>query len=421
MSTKNQLSRRATLALGVAAAVSRPARAQTVTLNFWDMIWGPPEYIETAKALVDQFNAANPAIQVKYRSVAWTNWYQTFVTAIGAGTPPDISTGAGYQAAQLYDMGAIRPLDDVIAELKATGDADDFLPGTIDKLRYDNHTMALPWGVDIRVWLYRKDLLAAAGIAPPTSLAELRSAAKALTTGGKFGLGASGDTGGSHYLYSLMLNNGGGLFDEKRVIGLGSPRNLEALTWFADVVKDGSTSPASAGYDSDARRRAFLTGQAAFLLDGPGLPESAPADQRGNIGVLAPLKGLHGDLGTIAWVNNIMMYKDGKYPEQTKAFLKFWSKNQKPLWTVGHNRPLPARKSIAADAYFTGDATRSFIFANYLPIGKTTGTNAPGMFPQLNTIEGDGVMQALTQEILQGKDLAPAVARADAKLKAIMA
>ena len=64
---------------------STGAHAQ-VTLNFWDMIWGPPEYIDTAKALVAKFNKENPGIQVQYRSVPWANWYQTYVTAIGAGT-----------------------------------------------------------------------------------------------------------------------------------------------------------------------------------------------------------------------------------------------------------------------------------------------------------------------------------------------
>ena len=59
---------------------------QPVTLNFWDMIWGPPEYIDAAKGLVDQFNTEHPEIKVEYRSVPWNNWYQTFVTAIGAGT-----------------------------------------------------------------------------------------------------------------------------------------------------------------------------------------------------------------------------------------------------------------------------------------------------------------------------------------------
>ncbi len=108
-----------------------------VDLQFWDMIWGGPEYIDTGKALVAQFNQEHPDITVTYRSVPWTNWYQTFLTAIGSGTAPDLSTGAGYQAVQLYDQGAILPIDDVISGWKANGKLDDFLPKTVDTLKYD--------------------------------------------------------------------------------------------------------------------------------------------------------------------------------------------------------------------------------------------------------------------------------------------
>ena len=384
------------------------------------MISGPPEYIETGKALVARFNAEHPDIQVRYRSIPWTNWYQTFVTAIGAGTAPDLSTGAGYQAVQLYDQGAIKPIDDVIAEMKSTGELDEFFPGTVDRLRYDNHYVALPWSMDIRVWLYRKDILAAANAAPPTNWAELRTAAKSLTTGGKYGLVCSGDTGGSHYLYTLMLNNGGGLFDDKRNLVFQSPRNVEALQFLADLVHDGSVNPASAGYDSDTRRRSFIQGDDAFILDGPGFIDSAPPAVREQIGVMGPLAGAHGDKGSIAWVNNIMVYEQTKHYEQTKTFLKWWSKNEIVMFTQGHARTLSARKTFLADPYFANDPVRSAIIANYLPIGKSTGYAAPGIFPQLNAIEGDGVMFTLVQQILQGKDVKQAMAQAQPKLQQLV-
>ena len=120
------------LFFGAAAATCAIAPAwaqQPVHLNFWDMIWGPPEYIDAAKGLVDEFNKSHPGIQVEYRSVPWKNWYQTFLTAVGAGTAPDISTGGAYQSVQLYDQGAIRPVDDVVAELKKSGEFDDFRAG----------------------------------------------------------------------------------------------------------------------------------------------------------------------------------------------------------------------------------------------------------------------------------------------------
>ena len=93
------------------------------------MIWGPPEYIDTGKALVAQFNQEHPDITVTYRSIPWNNWYQTFLTAIGSGTAPDVSTGAGYQAIQLYDQGAILPIDDVIGQWKTDGKLDCAVAG----------------------------------------------------------------------------------------------------------------------------------------------------------------------------------------------------------------------------------------------------------------------------------------------------
>jgi multiple sugar transport system substrate-binding protein len=55
-----------------------------------------------------------------------------------------------------------------------------------------------------------------------------------------------------------------------------------------------------------------------------------------------------------------------------------------------------------------------------VPIAKTTGTKSEAIFAKLNAVEGDGVMMSLMQEILQGKDLAPAMERAEGKLKSIM-
>lgn len=395
------------------------ASAEAVKLNFWDMIWGPPEYIDTAKELVAEFNKQNPDIQVEYRSVPWNNWYQTFVTAISSGTAPDISTGAGYQAVQLYDQGAIRPIDDVIEELKKDGELDDFLPNTVDTLRYDDRYVALPWGIDIRVWYYRKDLLEAAAVKVPTTWAELRAAAKATTRDGKYGIVASGDTGGSHFLYNAILNNGGGLFTPDRKLDLKSARNMEAFEALAAMVADGSVSPASTGYNSDDRRAAFTRGQAAFTLDGPGLISQA-GDQAANIGIVPPLAGPNGDKGTIFWVNNIMVYEQTKYPDQVKTFLKWWSKNQMPLWTKGHTGQLPTRKSIADNEAVKADAARSYVLENYVPVGKTTATNAAGIFPALNDVEGEGAMQAFAQELWQGKPVGPIVDAAETRLKSIL-
>ena len=91
------------LALGASALPARAANRAVTELKFWDMVWGPPEYITTAKNLVAQFNKSHPTIHVTYQSIPWTNWYQTFATALASGSGPDVSTGAAYQAFQFAD------------------------------------------------------------------------------------------------------------------------------------------------------------------------------------------------------------------------------------------------------------------------------------------------------------------------------
>jgi multiple sugar transport system substrate-binding protein len=79
----------------------------------------------------------------------------------------------------------------------------------------------------------------------------------------------------------------------------------------------------------------------------------------------------HGTQGTVHWVNNVMIYKQTKHPDETKTFMKWSSENQKPLWTDGHTGGLVVRKSYATDPYFQNDTNLKIIFDKWLPVAKT--------------------------------------------------
>ncbi len=286
-------------------------------------------------------------------------------------------------------------------------------------MRYGGRTVALPWGIDIRVPYYRKDYFAEAGVEPPKTWEELAAAAKALTTGGRYGIVSAGDTLGTHHLYVLILNNGGALFTPDGKVDLMNERNVEALTFFSDLVKAGAVHPASAGYTGDDALKAFSQGTAAMFITNPGFETRAPeiADK---IGILEPLTAPHGDKGTVAWVNNIMLYEQSDHKDEAKTFLTWWSEHLLPLWTEGHLTQLPVRRSIADDPYFTGNANLNFILQNWVPVGKGTGFPVEGIFPALNEVEGEGVMQTLVQDLLQGKDVTESMERAEERLKTIV-
>lgn len=257
---------------------------------------------------------------------------------------------------------------------------------------------------DIRVIWYRKDLFAQAGVQPPKNWNEFRDAAKKLTKGDVFGLVIQGkDPGGMHLLLTFMLNNGGGLFDKDKNVTAVNDRNKEALKFLSDLAKAGSINPAGAGFSNDDAQKAFVSGKAAMYMGGPNLDKQYP-ELKDKIDVLDPLEGPHGDKGTICWANNIMMYKDGKHQKETKEFLKWWSENQKTLWTEGGCGGVPIKKSFSEDPFFKQNEIVNKILTQYVPVGKSTATGYSGLFPELNEIEGDSLLMNAIQGIMMKKD-----------------
>src|SRR5438876_1283625 len=180
-----------------------------VTINFWDMAWGGNSYFDVGKQLVNDFNASHKGINVAYRGTPWTNWLQTFTTAIGSGSPPDISTGGSFMGAQFYSTHNVLPLDDVLAEIKQNGQYNDYLPGAFAPMQYQGHTITWPFGIDIRIPLYRQDIFQQAGVQVPTTWDEWRSVSKKLSAKGKYGqVNAGAANNVEHMLIMLMINNG---------------------------------------------------------------------------------------------------------------------------------------------------------------------------------------------------------------------
>lgn len=401
------------------AQANAPAAAAT-EIAFWDMVWGPPEYIDTAKKLVDDFNKQSGKLKVNYQSTAWSGWPQVFTTAIGSGSAPEISTGGGYQAVQFYSQGAIIPLDDVVTDLKNSGKLSDFLPGTVERLSYDGHTVALPWAIDIRVPYFRKDLFAKANVKEPTNWDELRAAVKTLTSGDQHGIIFAGNDGISwQQMFYWLFDNAGGFFTKDGKLDVMNERNVETVSYIADLVKDGSVHPGSVGFSGDDAIKAFGSGGAAFVVWTPGFEKRFP-DLKENVALASPLTGPHGDKGTLSWVNNIMLYKPSKNVQAAPEFLKWWSENQKPLWTQGNCGQIPTRKSITDDPYFQNNPYAKQIIEQWIPIGQSTGMKAPGIFPVLNDVEGDGVLQTLIQDVLQGQEAKAALQKAETRLQTIV-
>jgi multiple sugar transport system substrate-binding protein len=393
--------------------------ADPVEILFWDQQWGPPEYAETAQKLVDQWNTENPGIQVKYQSIPWTNWYEVYTTAISAGEAPDISTGAAYQPQQFAELGAIAPVDDVVTNWSANGVAEDLIPGILETLKTDMGYVALPWSYDVRVPFYRADLFAQAGVEPPTSWADLRSALEALKAKGIGGLGFSSDTFGWQILLSLMMNNGGGLFAADGPVSVVNDLNIETLTFVQDLVRDGLIHPASVGWTQDDMNRAFAAGDISVMWGTPNAYDNYP-ELGENVQPFSRLVGPHGDEGALRWTVPFMLYEQAENKAEAMAFMEWWTANNLPLWTEGNIGVMPALQSAYADPAFS-DARVQTVKDAWAPVGRPTSAQRTDLFAELNEIEGEGVLVTLVQDTLSLQDPTAALQKAEDRINEIMA
>lgn len=390
------------------AGAAEGAAAGAAEIQFWDMVWGPPEYIEAAKKLVEQFNSETPAIKVTYTSNQWSSWPQVFTTAIGSGTAPDVSTGGGFQPVQFYADGAILPVDDLLAEVGS----DDFPGAVLAANEYDGHNLAIPWNLDIRGIFYRTDLFEAAGAAAPTTWDELRTALKAVTKDNTYGLGFAGNSPlGWQQMWGFLHNNGGGLFTTDGKLDVMNERNVEAVEFIASLVADGVVHPGSAGFSDTDLAKAWAESTVSMLTWGFNFEKRAP-DLVPKTAVLSPLAGPHGDKGALVWINGLMMYNQTKNADATKTFLKWYSKNAKPLWTEGNCGVLPARISIASDPFFQDNPPTKALLNEWVPIATGLGNKQAGTSPLLGKIDGSGIPNTLCTDILQGMNATEALQKA---------
>jgi multiple sugar transport system substrate-binding protein len=130
-------------------------------------------------------------------------------------------------------------LDDIIAPVK-----DDFTPSVLAGHTVAGKVYGIPQAVDTQVLFYRKSLLQAAGVQPPSTVAELVDAAQKLTRNGVKGLFAGNDGGvgvlAGPLLWSVGLDylheDGSGTYSP----GFDDPRAAQAVATLHTLNSNGS-------------------------------------------------------------------------------------------------------------------------------------------------------------------------------------
>ncbi|WP_243064308.1 ABC transporter substrate-binding protein [Humibacter sp. RRB41] len=391
----------------LAACSSGGSGASGGTLKFWNMPWGGTAFNPLDKKITLAYKPASGLPSATYQEIQWSNFNQTFSSAVVSGTGPAVSSGGGTQAFQFATQDKIAYADHLIDSWKSNGLYDDFLPGLLDAMKTDKGYVAIPYNLDMRVFWYNKALLEKAGADVPTDWQSYLDTSAALKKIGVYGFSlSSASSNGNSFqtLTGVLINNGGGLFDEEQKPNCVTQTNIDALDWVVEMVKKGYVDPGNLGYSSTNTNTQWSNRTCAMGIDVPGLPQNVTGAVQQELVLGDPLVSAAGKKGALYFPNNIMMYKNTPSQKGSEAFMTYYYKHMSKLWTQNTGIGLPPLKSIAETTEFKSNASNVKLVDVWQPISKTWA--APGgtaLFANVSLVDSTPAMTTWAQSVISLK------------------
>jgi multiple sugar transport system substrate-binding protein len=312
----------------VGTNVAGPSATEPTTervIRFWHP-YTQPQRTEEMKKAGAEFEKANPGIKVQIESVPWANVNERWRAAHAAGTLPDVGVGNPPDYLEMWQAGAILPVDDVIT---AMGGEAKFIPGLLDRhTRFQGKTLAVPHYMHAIVMLYRKDRLREKGVEPPVTWDDLLKVATALNAApdgyGFQQMWSRKDWIGIPWiLYPLMRSNGGEFFDKDGNVAFNTPENVEAVRFLVQLYKAAS-SPAAFDLERNKDQMDILSkGKTAIdfgtLYGIPQLEKENPAVGNQLVATYPPRKK---QVGWFTFANCLVLF-NGKNAAEGKRWIRF--------------------------------------------------------------------------------------------------
>jgi ABC-type glycerol-3-phosphate transport system substrate-binding protein len=297
-----------------------------VQLRFQSLAW-QTESLEVNQQLVDEWNQANPDIQVEYVQGDWGSVHDLLLTSFEAGDAPDIVHYEGAGIREFAKQGFLADLSDLLP---------DSLRGEIgqdswDLVTVDEQVVGVPFLLESQVLIANQTMLADAGIDLPTieapwSWDDFQQHAATLTDGETYGA-AWAVKSPTNRILNLALNFGGEFFygDGDAVEVRVGDAERQVLQRIHDMIYVDETAAADAvGMSNSETLPGFFAGKYA-MVPAPiwmrqQMVEQAPEDFEWV--TLPPLAGSSQAQGTNP--QTLSIPADAPHPEEAMQFIEFF-------------------------------------------------------------------------------------------------
>jgi multiple sugar transport system substrate-binding protein len=322
---------------------ANPPAAEVVTIVQYYHEYGEAGCMEASGRYAEEYTTVNAKVKVDRQWIPG-DYAQKLNAALLTDQAPDVFE-SGPDAAR-YKAGMIADVTDLY-----TGVKDDFNPAVIAASSWQGKIMGIRMIIDTGGIYCRKTVLDAAGIKPPTTLDEVVSAAKALTTDKQKGLFLGNDGIGGVFDQSIYASGVKSLVDNGKVV-FNTERAAKAVMTIKTLNDDNSLL---IGAPTDWWDPSSLTGGLAAmqwcgLWAMPGIRKEIGEDF-----YVVPWPKMDNDGSPSTFLGGWTTFVNAKskHVEEARQFSKWlWidnAKNQQD-WSLSYGFHIPPRKSSAAGA-----------------------------------------------------------------------
>lgn len=265
MITRRQFSR--TLA---AAPLFGAGRLLAQTRNLTYVGWSQDEAASkpTLSALFDAFRKANTDTKLDVIGFPWGQMQQNVLLRLRAGQPLDVVQLAERWLPQFGSTGKMADLNEVYGKAEL---AKLIAPGVLNLGEYRGKQLGLPWTAGSIGMVANAKVLKDAGISAPPQTVDafveaLKAVKKSQPQSVPYAMCTKNNNSLSPDFQVWLWTFGGELFDAKGKVLVNSAAGVRALSFMADLVKDGL---AAKDIDRPDARRMYAQFQTGFYQDAP--------------------------------------------------------------------------------------------------------------------------------------------------------
>ena len=162
------------------ASVAPSAAAETANLVL-RYCWSGEGEVKAMESIIQEWNAANPGIQV--RGISGSINVEEIAASVAGGAPPDMVVACNNQMIPGFAADdVIVPMDDLLTKIGA--DTSKIIPASLEWVKFKDKLYGLPFLQDTWGFMWNTDAFTEVGLdptKPPTTLEELATYTKKLT------------------------------------------------------------------------------------------------------------------------------------------------------------------------------------------------------------------------------------------------